>query len=110
MVSMWPMWCRLGNWPRLRESVDVLSDPQLVSDLREAVADALAGRVFTAEQVAADLASRRAAGEWAGAAAPFRAGLDDGPQTPGPHSASADDAYQRYVDFLGAVYDSRAAW
>jgi antitoxin (DNA-binding transcriptional repressor) of toxin-antitoxin stability system len=52
-----------GELARLRETVDVLSDPQLVSDLREAVADALAGRVFTAEQVAADLAARRAAGE-----------------------------------------------
>jgi antitoxin (DNA-binding transcriptional repressor) of toxin-antitoxin stability system len=52
-----------GELARLREAVDVLSDPQLVSDLREAVADARAGRVFTAEQVAADLAARRAAGE-----------------------------------------------
>lgn len=52
-----------GELARLRETVDVLSDPQLVSDLREAVADARAGRVFTAEQVAADLAARRAAGE-----------------------------------------------
>lgn len=52
-----------GELARLRETVDVLSDPQLVSALREAVADARAGRVFTAEQVAADLAARRAAGE-----------------------------------------------
>jgi antitoxin (DNA-binding transcriptional repressor) of toxin-antitoxin stability system len=52
-----------GELERLRETVDVLSDPQLVSDLREAVADARAGRVSTAEQVAADLAARRAAGE-----------------------------------------------
>ncbi len=52
-----------GELARLRETVEVLSDPQLVRDLRDALADARAGRVFTAEQVAADLAARRAADE-----------------------------------------------
>jgi antitoxin (DNA-binding transcriptional repressor) of toxin-antitoxin stability system len=52
-----------GELARLRETVEVLSDPQLVRDLRDALADARAGRVFTAAQVAADLAARRAAGE-----------------------------------------------
>lgn len=41
---------------------------------------------------------------WTSAAKPFRGGLDDGPQAPGLHSAGADDAYARYVDFLDAVY------
>jgi hypothetical protein len=53
-------------------------------------------------------------GEWTGADKPYRGGLDDGPQTPGLHSGDAGDAYERYVDFLGAVYESgrlgRAAW
>jgi hypothetical protein len=44
-------------------------------------------------------------GEWTGAASPRRGGLDDGPQTPGLHSADADDAYERYIEFLGAVYE-----
>src|SRR5258706_3603521 len=52
-----------GELARLRETVEVLSDPQLVRDLRDALADAQTGRVFTAGQVAADLAARRAAGE-----------------------------------------------
>lgn len=52
-----------GELARLRETVEVLSDPQLVADLRDALADARAGRVFTAGQVAADLEARRAAGE-----------------------------------------------
>lgn len=42
-------------------------------------------------------------GEWTGAARPRRGGLDDGPQTPGLHSADEDDAYGRYVEFLDAV-------
>jgi antitoxin (DNA-binding transcriptional repressor) of toxin-antitoxin stability system len=52
-----------GELARLRETVEVLSDAELVADLREALADARAGRVFTAGQVAADLDARRAAGE-----------------------------------------------
>ncbi len=44
-------------------------------------------------------------GEWTGAARPRRGGLDDGPQTPGLHSADEDDAYERYIEFLSAVYE-----
>jgi hypothetical protein len=43
--------------------------------------------------------------EWTGAARPRRGGLNDGPQSPGLHSADADGAYDRYVEFLGAVYE-----
>jgi hypothetical protein len=43
--------------------------------------------------------------EWAGAAWPRRGGLDDGPQSPGLHSPDANDAYERYVDFLSAEYE-----
>ena len=52
-----------GELDRLRETIEVLSDTELVRDLREGLADAHAGRVFSAEQVAADLAASRAAGE-----------------------------------------------
>jgi len=52
-----------GELDRLRETIEVLSDSDLVRDLREGLADARAGRVFTADQLAADLAARRAAGE-----------------------------------------------
>ncbi|HEY4462799.1 MAG TPA: hypothetical protein VGN41_09060 [Streptosporangiaceae bacterium] len=52
-----------GELERLRETVDVLSDTELVRDLREGLADARAGRLFSADQIAADLAARRAAGE-----------------------------------------------
>ena len=52
-----------GELDRLRETIEVLSDTALVRDLREGLADAHAGRVFTADQIAADLAARRAAGE-----------------------------------------------
>jgi antitoxin (DNA-binding transcriptional repressor) of toxin-antitoxin stability system len=48
---------------RLRETIEVLSDTELVRELREGLADARAGRVFSADQIAADLAARRAAGE-----------------------------------------------
>jgi hypothetical protein len=44
-------------------------------------------------------------GEWTGAARPRRGGLDQGPQTPGLHSADQDDDYQRYVEFLDAMYE-----
>jgi len=52
-----------GELDRLHEAIEVLSDTDLVRDLREGLADARAGRVFSAEQVAADLAARRAADE-----------------------------------------------
>jgi antitoxin (DNA-binding transcriptional repressor) of toxin-antitoxin stability system len=52
-----------GELDRLRETIDVLSDTDLVRDLREGLADARAGRVFSAEQISADLAARRAARE-----------------------------------------------
>lgn len=52
-----------GELDRLRETIELLSDTELVRDLREGLADARAGRVFSADQIAADLAARRAAGE-----------------------------------------------
>jgi antitoxin (DNA-binding transcriptional repressor) of toxin-antitoxin stability system len=52
-----------GELDRLRETIEVLSDSKLVRDLREGLADACDGRVFSADQIAADLAARRAAGE-----------------------------------------------
>jgi antitoxin (DNA-binding transcriptional repressor) of toxin-antitoxin stability system len=52
-----------GELARLRETIEVLSDTELVRDLREGLADAHAGRVFSAEQIAADLAARRDAGD-----------------------------------------------
>jgi len=52
-----------GELERLRETIEVLSDSELVRDLREGLADAHAGRVFSAEQIAADLAARRDADE-----------------------------------------------
>lgn len=52
-----------GELDRLRQTIEVLSDPELVHDLREGLADALHGRVFSAEQIAADLDIRRAADE-----------------------------------------------
>jgi len=48
-----------GELDRLRETIEVLSDSELVRDLREGLADARDGRVFSAGQVAADLAARR---------------------------------------------------
>jgi antitoxin (DNA-binding transcriptional repressor) of toxin-antitoxin stability system len=50
-----------GELDRLRETIEVLSDTELVRELREGLADALAGRVVPAEQIAADLAARHAA-------------------------------------------------
>ena len=49
-----------GELDRLRETIEVLSDTDLVRELREGLADARAGRVVAAEQIAADLAARRA--------------------------------------------------
>jgi antitoxin (DNA-binding transcriptional repressor) of toxin-antitoxin stability system len=51
-----------GELERLRETIEVLSDTELVRDLREGLADAAGGRVFPAEDIAADLAARRTAG------------------------------------------------
>lgn len=50
-----------GELDRLHETIDVLSDTDLVRDLVEGLADAHAGRVFPATDIAADLASRRSA-------------------------------------------------
>jgi antitoxin (DNA-binding transcriptional repressor) of toxin-antitoxin stability system len=47
-----------GELDRLRETIDVLSDSELVQDLREGLADGCAGRVFSAEEITADLAAR----------------------------------------------------
>jgi antitoxin (DNA-binding transcriptional repressor) of toxin-antitoxin stability system len=52
-----------GELDRLRDTVEVLSDTELVRDLIEGLADARAGRVFSATDIAADLAARRAAHE-----------------------------------------------
>lgn len=52
-----------GELDRLRETVDILSDNDLVRDLLEGLDDSRAGRVFSADDIAADLAARRAAGE-----------------------------------------------
>jgi PHD/YefM family antitoxin component YafN of YafNO toxin-antitoxin module len=48
-----------GELDRLRETIEVLSDTELVRDLRESLADARTRRVFSTEQVAADLAALR---------------------------------------------------
>jgi antitoxin (DNA-binding transcriptional repressor) of toxin-antitoxin stability system len=50
-----------GELDRLHETIAILSDIDLVRDLRDGLADARAGRVFTADQIAADLAARREA-------------------------------------------------
>jgi antitoxin (DNA-binding transcriptional repressor) of toxin-antitoxin stability system len=52
-----------GELDRLRETIEVLSDTELVRDLREGLADAHDGRVFLADQIAADLVARRDADE-----------------------------------------------
>ena len=52
-----------GELDRLRETIEVLTDTELVRDLREGIVDARAERVFSAGQIAADLAARRTAGE-----------------------------------------------
>jgi antitoxin (DNA-binding transcriptional repressor) of toxin-antitoxin stability system len=49
-----------GELDRLRETIEVLSDTELVRDLQEGLADLRAGRVISAEQIAADLAARHA--------------------------------------------------
>lgn len=50
-----------GELDRLRETIEVLSDTELVRELRQGLAGARAGRVFPAEQIADDLAARRSA-------------------------------------------------
>lgn len=52
-----------GELDRLHETTEVLSDTDLVRDLAEGLADARAGRVFSADDIAADLAARREIGE-----------------------------------------------
>ncbi len=52
-----------GELDRLRETIEVLSDTELVRDLRQGLADVNDGRVFPAGDIAADLAARRDAGE-----------------------------------------------
>ncbi|MGH3828270.1 MAG: hypothetical protein ACRDQX_14040 [Pseudonocardiaceae bacterium] len=52
-----------GELDRLRETIEVLSDSDLVRELTEGLSDARAGRVFLAEDIAADLAARRSVAE-----------------------------------------------
>ena len=52
-----------GELDSLRETVSVLSDTELVRDLRDGLEDLRADRVVPASDVADDLAARRAAGE-----------------------------------------------
>jgi hypothetical protein len=52
-----------GELDRLHEKIEVLSDTDLVRDPRDGLADARAGRMFSADQIAADLAGRRNAWE-----------------------------------------------
>ncbi|MGW3466888.1 hypothetical protein ACWDKQ_00075 [Saccharopolyspora sp. NPDC000995] len=49
-----------GEIDRLRETIEVLSDSDVVRDLREGLADMAAGRTISADQMAADLAARAA--------------------------------------------------
>lgn len=47
-----------GELDRLRETIEVLSDPELMQDLRAGLEDIQAGRVVSADQIAADLRAR----------------------------------------------------
>ncbi len=49
-----------GELERLRETIDVLSDTDLMHDIRDGLADLEAGRVVSAEDVAGDLRARPA--------------------------------------------------
>ncbi|QRK90244.1 hypothetical protein [Saccharopolyspora erythraea] len=49
-----------GEIDRLRETIEVLSDSELVRDLREGLADMAAGRTVSADQMAEDLRARAA--------------------------------------------------
>ncbi|RCW43149.1 hypothetical protein DFQ14_10736 [Halopolyspora algeriensis] len=52
-----------GELDRLRETIEVLSDSDLVRTLEESLADLHAGRTVSSDQVAADLRARSAADE-----------------------------------------------
>jgi antitoxin (DNA-binding transcriptional repressor) of toxin-antitoxin stability system len=47
-----------GELARLRETIDVLSDSDLMQDIRDGLADLHAGRVVPAADIAAELRSR----------------------------------------------------
>lgn len=47
-----------GELERLRETIDVLSDSDLMQDIRDGLADLHAGRLASAGEVAADLRQR----------------------------------------------------
>ncbi|MGO1055374.1 hypothetical protein [Crossiella sp. CA198] len=47
-----------GELDRLRETIDVLADADLVRDLRESMEDMRAGRTVSADEIAADLRAR----------------------------------------------------
>jgi antitoxin (DNA-binding transcriptional repressor) of toxin-antitoxin stability system len=49
-----------GELERLREMIDILSDTDLMQDIRDGLADLHAGRVVPADQIAADLRNRSA--------------------------------------------------
>lgn len=49
-----------GEIDRLRETIEVLSDSDIVRDLQQGLADMTAGRTITAAQMAADLRARAA--------------------------------------------------
>lgn len=51
------------------------------------------------------VAAARWYSEWTGNAKPLRGGLDPVPITPGQHSGDVDDAYERYIEFLDAIYE-----
>jgi prevent-host-death family protein len=46
------------DYDSLTETIDVLSDPELVAAIREGEADLARGDVFTSEEVAADLRAK----------------------------------------------------
>ncbi len=49
-----------GEVDRLRETIEVLSDSEVVRELQEGLADISAGRSVSADQMAADLQARSA--------------------------------------------------
>jgi antitoxin YefM len=49
----------VAEWESLQETLAVLSDPQLVADLREAAETRAAGEIYSTEDILADLAARR---------------------------------------------------
>ena len=52
-----------GELDRVRGTIEVLSDTELVRHLQERLADAPARRVFSVDQITAGLAARRVPGE-----------------------------------------------